>query len=295
VPSAGRAREEFDREVCALLAAARADLVLLVGFMRILSREFTERFAWRTLNVHPSLLPDFGGLMDLQVHAAVLAAKAPVSGCTVHFVDAGVDTGAVLWQEACAVDAARDQNVFMPEKTNISMIWGQATGLRYGDTDTLALRVGTAALGSGFTGRLMANVRDKEGLTYGIGSYVAGDTFVDGDWRITANFAPEMLAKGVASTKRQLTEWHTQGITDDELAQRKTGLAGTFKVALSTTSGMAGTILATLNRDLELSFIDQYPVRIGALTRAQVNGAIKQHLDPEKMVLVKAGTVPGAK
>jgi zinc protease len=58
---------------------------------------------------------------------------------------------------------------------------------------------------------------------------------------------------------------------------------------------MAGTILATLNRDLELSFIDQYPVRIGALTRAQVNGAIRQHLDPEKMVLVKAGTVPGAK
>jgi zinc protease len=193
-----------------------------------------------------------------------------------------------------AVDAARDQNVFMPEKTNISIIWGQATGLRYGDTDTLALRVGTAALGSGFTGRLMANVRDKEGLTYGIGSYVAGDTFVDGDWRIQGNFAPEMLEKGIASTKRQLTEWYTQGITDDELAKRKTGLAGTYKVALSTTAGMAGTILNTLNRDLELSFIDQYPARVGALTKAQVNGAIKKHLDPEKMVLVKAGTVPGA-
>ena len=65
--------------------------------------------------------------------------------------------------------------------------------------------------------------------------------------------------------------------------------------ALSTTAGMAGTILNTLNRDLELSFIDQYPARVGALTKAQVNGAIKKHLDPEKMVLVKAGTVPGAK
>jgi phosphoribosylaminoimidazole synthetase len=110
--------------VCALLAAARVDLVLLVGFMRILSREFTERFAWRTLNVHPSLLPDFGGLMDLQVHAAVLAAKAPVSGCTVHFVDAGVDTGAVLWQEACAVDAARDS----PEdlKARVQALEGRA-------------------------------------------------------------------------------------------------------------------------------------------------------------------------
>ena len=194
-----------------------------------------------------------------------------------------------------SVDAARDQNVFMLEKTNISIIWGQSTGLRYGDTDTLALRVGTAALGSGFTGRLMANVRDKEGLTYGIGAYVGGDTFVDGDWRISGNFAPEMLEKGIASTKRELVGWYNQGITDDELARKKTGLAGTYKVALSTTAGMAGTILATLNRDLELAFIDQYPTRVNALTKDQVNGAIKKHLDPEKMVLIKAGTVPGAK
>lgn len=141
----------------------------------------------------------------------------------------------------------------------------------------------------------MANVRDKEGLTYGIGSYVAGDTFVDGDWRISGNFAPEMLEKGIASTKRQLTAWYSEGITDDELARKKTGLAGTYKVALSTTSGMAGTILATLNRDLELAFIDQYPSRVNALTKDQVNGAIKKHLNPEKMVLIKAGTVPGAK
>lgn len=194
-----------------------------------------------------------------------------------------------------AVDAARDQNVFMPEKTNVSIIWGQATGLRYGDTDTLALRVGTAALGSGFTGRLMANVRDKEGLTYGIGSYVAGDTFVDGDWRISGNFSPEMLEKGLASTKRQLTAWYSEGITDDELARKKTGLAGTYKVGLATTAGMAGTILATLNRDLDLTFVDQYPARVAALTKEQVNGAIKKHLNPEKMVLIKAGTVPGAK
>jgi zinc protease len=163
----------------------------------------------------------------------------------------------------------------MPEKTNVTVVWGQPTGLRYADTDTLALRVGTAALGSGFTGRLMSNVRDKEGLTYGIGSYVSGDTFVDGDWRIEGNFAPNMLEKGLESTKRQLTDWYKNGITDAELKQRKTGLAGTYKVNLSTTAGMAGTILVTMNRDLELSFIDQYPARVGALTKEQVNNAIK--------------------
>jgi len=197
---------------------------------------------------------------------------------------------------ATAVDAPRDQAVFMPDKANISVVWGQTTGMRYSDNDpeTLALRVGTSVLGGGFSARLMGNVRDKEGLTYGIGAGVTNDTIVDGDWRIQANFAPALLEKGIESTKRQLKLWYEKGVTDDELARRKTDLAGSYKVGLSTTAGMAGTILTTLNRDQDLSFIDKYPDRIGALTTAQVNTAIKKHLDPDKMVLIKAGTVPGA-
>ena len=108
VPSAGKSREAFDAEVCAILDTHRVDLVVLVGFMRILGRDFVGRYAWRIINVHPSLLPDFGGLMDLAVHQAVLDANRAVSGCTVHFVDAGVDSGAVLWQSACAVDPKAD-------------------------------------------------------------------------------------------------------------------------------------------------------------------------------------------
>jgi len=196
--------------------------------------------------------------------------------------------------KATSVDAPRDQTVFMADKTNVTVMWGQTTGLRYGEPDALALRVGTAILGSGFTGRLMAAVRDKEGLTYGIGSYVSDDTFVDGDWRIQANFAPALLDRGIESTKRELTAWYQNGVTDAELARRKTDLAGSYKVGLSTTSGMAGTILTTLNRDLDLSFIDQYPARVAALTTDQINAAIKKHLDPDKMVLVKAGSVAGA-
>lgn len=222
--------------------------------------------------------------------------ETPVAQTEIKKAFAGWSGGEPLSRpaKAGAVDAPRDQVVFMPEKTNVSVVWGQNTGLRYGDPDTLALRVGTAIFGDGFSARLMANVRDKEGLTYGIASYVSGDTFVDGDWRIRANFAPALLEKGLASTKRQLEAWYREGVTDAELAQRKTDLAGSYKVSLSTTAGMASTILATLNRDLELSFIDEYPARVAALTTAQVNAAIKQHLDPEKMVIVKAGTVPSA-
>lgn len=198
--------------------------------------------------------------------------------------------------KAGSVDAPRDQTVFMPDKTNVSVTWGQTTGLRYSDPDALALRVGTAVLGSGgFTSRLMSTVRDKEGLTYGLYSMVGNDTFVDGDWSIRANFSPELLEKGLASTRRELLAWHRRGVTEAELAREKTNIAGSYKVGLSTTNGMAAQILSTLNRDLPLSFVDEYPARVATLTTAQVNGAIQRHLDPEKMVLIKAGTVTGAK
>ncbi len=191
-------------------------------------------------------------------------------------------------------DSAKEQVVFMPEKTSVSVILAQPSRLRYGQDDYQALRVGTAILGSGFTGRLMGNVRDKEGLTYGINARLASDTFADGDFRIGATFAPNLLDKGIASTQRQLTLWYNEGVTDKEVTDRKTNLIGTYKVNLATTDGMANQLLATVNRGLPLSWLDTYPAEIAALTPAQVNGAIKKHLNPDKMVLIKAGTVPGA-
>ncbi len=193
--------------------------------------------------------------------------------------------------KAGSVDVPRDQTISMPDKTNVSVIWGQSTQLRYNEPDTLALRLGTAILGSGFTGRLMANVRDKEGLTYGIASYVSNDTFVDGDWRIEANFAPELLQKGIASTKRELIEWHQNGVTDAELARAKGDFVGSYKVGLSTTGGLATTILNVMNRDLPLTFIDDFGNKVNALTKEQVNKAIKTHLNPDAMVVIKAGTL----
>jgi zinc protease len=191
-------------------------------------------------------------------------------------------------------DMEKEKVVFMPEKTSVSVIIAQPTRLRYGQSDYQALRVGTAILGSGFTGRLMGNVRDKEGLTYGINARLVNDTFKDGDFRIAGTFAPALLDKGIASTNRQLNLWHQEGVTDKEVADRKTNLIGTYKVALATTDGMANQLLVTVNRDLPLTWLDTYPQEIGAVTPAQVNAAIKKHLDPEKMVLIKAGTVPGA-
>ncbi|MCM2274842.1 MAG: insulinase family protein [Candidatus Didemnitutus sp.] len=196
--------------------------------------------------------------------------------------------------KSAPTDAAKEQTVFMPGKTSVNIVIGQSTGMRYGETDNIALRAGTAILGSGFTGRLMANVRDKEGLTYGIGASLGNDTFADGDWKITATFAPALLEKGIASAKRQLNLWYQDGVTADELARRQDNLVGSFQVGLSTTEGLTQTLLTTLHRGKDLGWIDRYPQIVRSLTVEQVNGAIKKHLNPDEMFLIKAGTVPGA-
>ncbi|MGB2883296.1 MAG: pitrilysin family protein, partial [Rhodoferax sp.] len=185
---------------------------------------------------------------------------------------------------------AGSQDVVMAGKTSVSVVLGQASGLHYSDPDYQALRLATAILGSGFTGRLMANVRDKEGLTYGVGSALQGDTFNDGDWRIVATFAPSLLDKGIASTQSQLKLWYEAGATPAEVSARKTNLIGGFKVNLATTSGMAGALLSAVNDGYDVSWLDEFPTRIDALSVEQVNATIKKYLKPESMVLIKAGT-----
>ncbi|MDR1011239.1 MAG: insulinase family protein, partial [Opitutaceae bacterium] len=159
----------------------------------------------------------------------------------------------------------------MPGKTSVSIVWGQTTGLRYIDADYHALATATAILGEGFTGRLLANVRDREGLTYGIAARISNDTHATGDFRITATFAPALLDQGIASTRRQLEAWHDKGVTAEELADRKSNLIGAYKVSLATTGGMASAILTTIERGQPLAALDEYPAKIAALTLADVN------------------------
>lgn len=96
----GRAREEHEREIIAALRARRVDLVCLAGYMRLLSPVFVEAYRWRTLNIHPSLLPAFPGL-DAQRQALEHGVKW--TGCTVHFVDETLDGGPIIEQRVVPV------------------------------------------------------------------------------------------------------------------------------------------------------------------------------------------------
>ncbi len=99
----GLEREAYDQKLSQQLQTFSVDLVILIGYMRILSTYFVEQWRHRIINVHPSLLPAFAGLMDKEVHQAVLAAGVPETGCTVHEVNEEVDGGPVLIQKTCPV------------------------------------------------------------------------------------------------------------------------------------------------------------------------------------------------
>lgn len=93
-------REEFDQAVVTALQAAGVELVVLAGFMRIISAPFLEAFPGRIMNIHPALLPAFPGL---HVQRKALEYGARFAGCTVHFVDGGVDTGPIIIQAVVPV------------------------------------------------------------------------------------------------------------------------------------------------------------------------------------------------
>jgi len=98
--TAHRDREAFDAALADEIDRHQPDLVVLAGYMRILSEDFIRRFEGRLLNVHPSLLPAFPGL---KTHARALAEGVKVHGCTVHFVTATLDHGPIVSQAAVKV------------------------------------------------------------------------------------------------------------------------------------------------------------------------------------------------
>jgi phosphoribosylglycinamide formyltransferase 1 len=104
VPLDGAPRAEHDRRVVAVLRRHGVDTVALAGYMRLVGPVLLRAFPGRVLNIHPALLPAFPGL---HVHAQVLAHGAKFSGCTVHFVDEGTDTGPIIVQ---AVVPVRDDD-----------------------------------------------------------------------------------------------------------------------------------------------------------------------------------------
>ena len=97
-------RENFDLELTSTLEKYNVEFILLIGFMRILSSTFCNRWRHKIINVHPSLLPKYSGGKDMNIHEQVIKNGDKESGCTIHFVTEELDKGPILIQKNCKVN-----------------------------------------------------------------------------------------------------------------------------------------------------------------------------------------------
>jgi len=100
----GKEREEYDKEVDKLLQEHNIELVLLIGYMKLMSSWFVQKWLNKVMNIHPSLLPKYAGGMDKGVHETVLENKDEVTGCSLIFIDEGADTGPIILQKEVKVE-----------------------------------------------------------------------------------------------------------------------------------------------------------------------------------------------
>jgi len=100
----GKQREEYDKEVDKLLEKHNIGLVLLIGYMKLMSSEFVQKWLNKVMNIHPSLLPKYAGGMDKGVHETVLENKDKITGASLIFIDEGADTGPIILQKEVKVE-----------------------------------------------------------------------------------------------------------------------------------------------------------------------------------------------
>jgi len=162
------------------------------------------------------------------------------------------------------------------------------------DPAYLPLYVGNYVLGGNFSARLMSVIRDEMGLTYGIRSSLSDvDALHHGMWSVSVTLSQANLETGVEETMKQLREFVLRGISEDELAEKKTTLTGSFKVGMSSTSAIAGSLLRNAEKDRSPEYLDSFPDRIEALTVGDVNERIGQYLRPDSLHMAVAGSLPG--
>lgn len=178
------------------------------------------------------------------------------------------------------------------DKTSTDIFMGQTVDLSESSEDYLSLMMGIYILGGNFSARLMQTVRDEQGLTYGIGSTLAGCSYgINGHWHTWGTFAPDLVDNGIASTLKQIKKWHDSGVSKEELDAKKTTINGLFKVSLDTTGGIIDKILTNSEKGREITYLDNYTKLINELDKNKVNEVINKYIDPGKFITSISGSI----
>ena len=192
--------------------------------------------------------------------------------------------------------APSDSTIETPDKAQAFFVAGMNLKLRDDDPDYPALVLGNYMLGGGFlNSRLMARIRGKDGLSYGIGSQISGDNFDKaGQFFTYAIYAPENLAKLQQAFNEEIARVLAEDFTKDEIDQAKSGWLQGRSVARAQDGELMSSIGHYLFLGRTLAWDAEFEKKVMALDAAQIRAALQRHLVPAKFTIVKAGDFKGA-
>jgi zinc protease len=187
--------------------------------------------------------------------------------------------------------AAVNQSLPTPDKANAFFLAGMPLQMRDNDPDYPALVLGNYMLGGGFlNSRLATRIRQKEGLSYGVGSQFSASALDDSGSFVTfAIYAPQNAQKLEAAFKEEVARALKEGFTEQEVKEAKSGYLQNAQVGRAQDQALAGRLSNYLFVDRTFAWDDSLEKKISALTPDQIVSAMRRHLDPARITIVKAG------
>jgi zinc protease len=186
---------------------------------------------------------------------------------------------------------AMNQTIATPDKANAYFTTAMNLKISDKDPDFPALTLGNYILGGGFlNSRLATRIRQKEGLSYGLGSRLIADQVEQaGQFRALAIVAPENVAKLETIFQEELARLLKNGVTPEEVAAAKSGWLQSRQVGRNQDGALANKLRDYLFLNRTLLFDEAFEKRVGELTAAEVNAALRKHIIPAKLATYKAG------
>ena len=183
------------------------------------------------------------------------------------------------------------ERITIEDRENIDVKFGHAIDMTPVDEGYVALYLGNYILGGNFSARLMSVIRDEMGLTYGIHSSLSGmDTMHHGAWSISVTLSQHALEKGIYETMSQTRLFVKEGVTDDEIEEKKQTIIGSYKVGLSSTRALSSALLRNAENGRVPSYLDDFPGLVAEVTISEVNRLITAHLNPDRLHVAMAGS-----
>jgi zinc protease len=177
-----------------------------------------------------------------------------------------------------------------PDKANANFVVGLNLNLRDDDPDYPALVFGNYLLGANSASRLRVRIRDREGISYGVGSGLSASALdKTGTFSSFAIYAPQNVVKLEAAYKEELAKALAEGFTAEEVAKGKSGYLQTRQINRAQDNVLAGTLASYLFLDRTFKWDEEFERKISALTPEQIQAAMRRHIDPSKITIIKAG------